>query len=68
MLIAASAAAGTALAAWTENAVFTLPAFVWTLLVGAVPRNGLALTLAWSPVRFDCVGAGSYTETRQRPS
>jgi ESS family glutamate:Na+ symporter len=44
MLIAASAAAGTALAAWTENAVFTLPAFVWTLLVGAVPRNGLALT------------------------
>ena len=35
MLIAASAAAGTALAQWTENAVFTLPTFVWTLLVGA---------------------------------
>ncbi len=44
MLIAASAAAGTALAQWTENAAFTLPTFVWTLLVGAVLRNGLALT------------------------
>ncbi len=44
MLIAASAAAGAALAQWTDNAVFTLPAFVWTLLVGAVLRNLLALT------------------------
>jgi glutamate:Na+ symporter, ESS family len=44
MLIAASAAAGAALARWTDNGVFTLPAFVWTLLVGAVLRNGLALT------------------------
>jgi len=44
MLIAVSAAAGTQLAQATENAVFTLPAFVWTLLVGAVLRNVLALT------------------------
>ena len=44
MLIAASAATGAALAQWTENVVFTLPTFVWTLLVGAVLRNGLALT------------------------
>jgi len=44
MLIAASAAAGTALAAWTDNGVFTLPAFVWTLLVGAILRNVLAVT------------------------
>lgn len=42
MLIAASAAAGTALVQWTDNAVFTLPPFVWTLLVGAVLRNVLA--------------------------
>jgi ESS family glutamate:Na+ symporter len=41
-LIAASAALGTALTAWTENHVFTLPAFVWTLLVGALLRNALA--------------------------
>jgi len=38
------AAVGTALARWTENPVFTLPTFVWTLLVGAVLRNGLAVT------------------------
>ena len=44
LLIAASAAAGTALAPWTENPTFTLPAFVWTLLVGAALRNVLALT------------------------
>jgi ESS family glutamate:Na+ symporter len=43
MLIATSAAAGAALARWTDNALFTLPAFVWTLLVGAVLRNGFAL-------------------------
>jgi ESS family glutamate:Na+ symporter len=42
MLIAASAALGTALAAWTDNPVFTLPAFVWTLLVAALLRNALA--------------------------
>ena len=42
MLIAASAAFGTALAAWTDNPVFTLPAFVWTLLVAALLRNALA--------------------------
>ncbi len=44
MLIAASAAAGTALAEWTDNPTFALPTFVWTLLVGAVLRNVLALT------------------------
>jgi glutamate:Na+ symporter, ESS family len=42
-LITASVAAGTALSLLTENSVFTLPAFVWTLFVGAVLRNGLAL-------------------------
>ena len=42
MLIAASAALGTALATWTDNLVFTLPAFVWTLLVAALLRNALA--------------------------
>ncbi|HEY2817784.1 MAG TPA: sodium/glutamate symporter [Casimicrobiaceae bacterium] len=41
-LIAASIAAGGALAQATENPVFTLPAFVWTLFVGAVLRNALA--------------------------
>jgi ESS family glutamate:Na+ symporter len=42
VLIAASVAAGTALSRWTDNPVFTLPAFVWTLFVGAVLRNALA--------------------------
>ena len=42
MLVAASAAAGSALVRWTDNAIFTLPAFVWTLLVGTVLRNVLA--------------------------
>ena len=44
VLIAASVAAGTALSRWTDNPVFTLPTFVWTLFVGAVLRNALALT------------------------
>ena len=43
LLVAVSVAAGTALAQWTDNPVFTLPAFVWTLFVGAVLRNTLAL-------------------------
>jgi len=43
MLVAASVAAGTALAQWTDNPVFSLPTFVWTLFVGAVLRNLLAL-------------------------
>jgi ESS family glutamate:Na+ symporter len=43
VLIATSVAGGTALVQWTENPVFTLPAFVWTLFVGAVLRNLLAL-------------------------
>ena len=43
LLIATSAALGTALSQWTENPVFTLPTFVWTLLVGVVLRNTLAL-------------------------
>jgi ESS family glutamate:Na+ symporter len=43
MLVAASVAAGALLSQWTDNPVFTLPTFVWTLLVGAVLRNALAL-------------------------
>ncbi len=43
VLVAASIAAGTALSQLTQNPVFTLPAFVWTLFVGAVLRNLLAL-------------------------
>ena len=43
LLVAVSVALGTKLSQWTENRVFTLPAFVWTLLVGAVLRNALAL-------------------------
>jgi ESS family glutamate:Na+ symporter len=42
LLIAASVALGTTLSRLTENPTFTLPAFVWTLFVGAVIRNGLA--------------------------
>jgi ESS family glutamate:Na+ symporter len=41
-LIAASVAVGSMLSQWTENPVFTLPAFVWALFVGAVLRNALA--------------------------
>ena len=41
-LIAASVAVGNMLSQWTENPVFTLPTFVWTLFVGAVLRNALA--------------------------
>jgi glutamate:Na+ symporter, ESS family len=43
LLIAASVALGAALSQLTENPTFTLPVFVWTLFVGAVIRNGLAL-------------------------
>jgi ESS family glutamate:Na+ symporter len=43
LLVAASVAAGTTLAHWTENPVFTLPTFVWTLFVGTVLRNALAV-------------------------
>jgi len=42
VLIATSVAAGTVLSQWTENPVFALPTFVWTLFVGAVLRNVLA--------------------------
>lgn len=42
LLVAASIALGTALSQWTENPVFTLPAFVWTLFVGGILRNALA--------------------------
>lgn len=42
-LIGASIAGGTALAGWTDNPVFTLPTFVWTLFTGTVLRNALAL-------------------------
>ena len=41
-LIAASVAVGGMLSQSTENPVFTLPTFVWTLFVGAVLRNALA--------------------------
>jgi glutamate:Na+ symporter, ESS family len=43
LLIAASVALGTAISKLAENPTFTLPTFVWTLFVGAVIRNGLAL-------------------------
>jgi ESS family glutamate:Na+ symporter len=43
LLIAACIALGTAISRWTENATFTLPTFVWTLFVGAVIRNALAM-------------------------
>jgi ESS family glutamate:Na+ symporter len=43
LLIAASIALGSTLARLAENPTFTLPAFVWTLFVGAVIRNALAL-------------------------
>ena len=42
MLVAICVAAGNLLSDWTENSVFTLPTFVWTLFVGAVLRNVLA--------------------------
>jgi ESS family glutamate:Na+ symporter len=43
LLIAASVAMGTALSQWAENPSFTLPTFVWTLFVGVLIRNGLAV-------------------------
>ncbi len=42
LLIAASVALGAVLTRWTQNPTFTLPAFVWTLFVGALLRNLLA--------------------------
>ena len=43
LLIAASVAIGNAVSRLAENPTFTLPTFVWTLFVGAMIRNGLAL-------------------------
>jgi ESS family glutamate:Na+ symporter len=43
LLIAASVAIGSTISRLVENPTFTLPTFVWTLFVGAVIRNGLAL-------------------------
>ena len=43
LLIAACLALGTALSRWAENPTFTLPTFVWTLFVGVLLRNLLAL-------------------------
>jgi len=43
LLIATSVALGTALSRLAENPTFTLPAFVWTLFVGAALRNALGL-------------------------
>jgi glutamate:Na+ symporter, ESS family len=42
-LIATSVAVGAAVSRLAENPTFTLPTFVWTLFVGALLRNGLAL-------------------------
>ena len=43
LLIATCMAVGTALSAWAENPTFTLPTFVWTLFVGVLIRNALAM-------------------------
>jgi ESS family glutamate:Na+ symporter len=43
LLIAASIGLGSIMARLAENPTFTLPTFVWTLFVGAVIRNALAL-------------------------
>jgi len=43
LLIAASVALGSKISQLAENPTFTVPTFVWTLFVGAVIRNGLAL-------------------------
>jgi ESS family glutamate:Na+ symporter len=43
LLLAASVALGTALARWAENPTFALPSFVWTLFVGVLIRNALAV-------------------------
>lgn len=43
LLVAVSVTLGSALSQWAENPVFALPAFVWTLFVGAVLRNVLAI-------------------------
>ena len=45
LLIAASVALGTALARWADNPTFTLPPFVWTLFVGVLLRNALAVLM-----------------------
>lgn len=42
LLIATCVAAGSWLSELTQNPVFSLPTFVWTLFVGAVLRNALA--------------------------
>ncbi len=43
LLIAGSVALGAALSRWADNPIFTLPTFVWTLFVGVILRNGLAM-------------------------
>ena len=43
LLIATCMALGTALSRWAENPTFTLPTFVWTLFVGVLIRNSLAM-------------------------
>ncbi len=43
LLIAACVALGAALSRWADNPTFTLPTFVWTLLVGVLIRNALAM-------------------------
>ena len=41
-LVSAAIAAGLVLAQWTANPKFTLPSFVWVLVVGVVLRNVLS--------------------------
>jgi ESS family glutamate:Na+ symporter len=43
LLIAACLALGTALSRWAEDPAFMLPTFVWTLFVGVLIRNVLAV-------------------------
>jgi glutamate:Na+ symporter, ESS family len=43
LLIATCVTLGRLISGWTENSVITLPTFVWTLFIGAVIRNSLAL-------------------------
>jgi ESS family glutamate:Na+ symporter len=59
LLITVCMVLGSHLVRWAENPSFTLPAFVWTLFVGAVLRNLLAL-LNWHEVDAEALDfAGS---------
>lgn len=43
LLIATCVTLGAGISRWTDNPILTLPTFVWTLFVGAVIRNLLAM-------------------------